>query len=180
MVDDPCMEAIKMQVDFDARFPVQSEYLHREKVDRAMMCAPTLREILDTHARNITSFEQLYKKIVAYVLLRSRCGTATDTRVVREATAALESVFPQSGLNPFVALSAGEKELQLNALANLVTGIRLYNRQLGRGGESIDDLPALCVAELVESARLVEEHTSSCESAIQRLTGTYHSSVANK
>ena len=54
-------------------------------------------------------------------------------------TAALESVFPQSELSSFISLSRAEKEAQLNGLSQLVTGIRLFNKQLGKGGESIDN-----------------------------------------
>lgn len=85
-----------------------------------------------------------------------------DMRVVREATgeyshhgsldhgkisdrhttpsaAALESVFPQSELSTFISLARQEKEAQLNGLAQLITGIRLFNKQLGKGGEGVDD-----------------------------------------
>ncbi|KAJ3348368.1 hypothetical protein HDU83_001384, partial [Entophlyctis luteolus] len=72
-------------------------------------------------------------------VLRSHVGDETDIRVIREATAALESVFPQSELSAFVSLSRADKEAQLNGLTQLVTGIRLFNKQLGKGGESVDD-----------------------------------------
>ena len=81
----------------------------------------------------------MYRHIVQYVLIKEHVGNPTDVRVVREATAALESVFPQSELNAFIALPRSEKEQQLNGLSQLVTGIRLFNKQLGKGGESIEN-----------------------------------------
>lgn len=95
----------------------------------------------------------LNRKVVSYVLLRSNIGIPTDMRVIREATgtaistqsrkinnylAALESVFPVSELTPFLSLSRVDKEAQLNGLANLVTGIRLFNKHLEKGGETIE------------------------------------------
>lgn len=53
--------------------------------------------------------------------------------------AALQSVFPQTELGVFMALGKEEKESQLQELASIVTGIRLFNRDCGKGGEGIDD-----------------------------------------
>ena len=53
--------------------------------------------------------------------------------------AALQSVFPQTELGVFMALGKEEKESQLRELASIVTGIRLFNRDCGKGGEGIDD-----------------------------------------
>ena len=39
----------------------------------------------------------------------------------------------------FMALSSGDKETQLQELSSIVTGIRLFNRDCGKGGEGIDD-----------------------------------------
>lgn len=52
--------------------------------------------------------------------------------------AALQSVLPASELGVFMALPKKDKELQLNELAMLVTGIRLFNRAGGRGQEEAD------------------------------------------
>jgi len=42
--------------------------------------------------------------------------------------AALQSVFPQTELGTFMALSKLDKEKQLKELTSIVTGIRLFNR----------------------------------------------------
>lgn len=53
--------------------------------------------------------------------------------------AALQSVFPQAELCTFLTLSKKDKERQLKELTMIVTGIRLFNRDCGKGGEGIDD-----------------------------------------
>ncbi|XP_019863709.1 PREDICTED: cilia- and flagella-associated protein 206-like, partial [Amphimedon queenslandica] len=57
--------------------------------------------------------------------------------------AALQSVFPQTELGTFMALTREDKEKQLKELSYIVTGIRLFNRDCGKGGEGIDDLPEI-------------------------------------
>ena len=42
-----------------------------------------------------------------------------------------------------MALGKEEKESQLKELASIVTGIRLFNRDCGKGGEGIDDRESL-------------------------------------
>ena len=66
---------------------------------------------------------------------QSQCVSYTLTYV----TAALQSVFPQTELGTFMSLTKRDKERQLNELTLIVTGIRLFNRECGKGGEGIDD-----------------------------------------
>jgi hypothetical protein len=63
--------------------------------------------------------------------------------VEREVAAALESVLPRAGLRPFVALSSPEKASQLLELANIVIGIRLFNKEIGKGGVGLDSFDGL-------------------------------------
>lgn len=51
--------------------------------------------------------------------------------------AALQSVFPQSELSTFMSLLKQDKEEQLKELTLIVSGIRLFNKNNGRGGEAI-------------------------------------------
>ncbi|KAJ3119100.1 hypothetical protein HDU96_000015 [Phlyctochytrium bullatum] len=163
----PVMETVKMQVYFDTTFPAQADYLHREKMSRIASCAAPLREITEIKTKNVAVYEALYRKIVSYILLKSYVGNPTDMRIIREATAALESVFPQSELSAFISLSRAEKEAQLNGLTQLVTGIRLFNKQLGKGGEAIDDVIEVCASELQELTSDVGIQTTRVEDEIQ-------------
>ncbi|KAI9341037.1 hypothetical protein DFJ73DRAFT_797744 [Zopfochytrium polystomum] len=163
------METVKMQVYFDSIFPAQADYMHKEKMTRLAACAPVLREITEVKTKNISVYEGLYRKIVTYVLLRSHVGSPTDIKVVREATAALESVFPQSELSSFISLGRAEKEAQLNGLTQLITGIRLFNKQLGKGGDTVEDLISLCATELRMLVQELEEQTAATEAILQQL-----------
>jgi len=56
---------------------------------------------------------------------------SNDVKAVeREVAAALESVFPRVGLRAFVSLTPNEKGAQLQELASIVMGIRLFNARL--------------------------------------------------
>ena len=68
----------------------------------------------------------------------------------REIAAALESVFPRIGLKSFVAMPAEQKREQMNELANIVHGIRLFNQEIGKGGAGLDDTVNLAVAEVTD------------------------------
>jgi len=63
-----------------------------------------------------------------------------DRNVEREVAAALESVFPRIGLKSFVMLAPAQKAQQLAEMANIVLGIRLFNKEIGKGGAGLDDV----------------------------------------
>ncbi|GFR85704.1 cilia- and flagella-associated protein 206 [Elysia marginata] len=139
----PALDTVKMQVYFDMNYTTRADFLdeHRRVLESRLL--PVIREITDSRARTREELESLYRKIVSAVLLRSGLGSPTDIAVVREATAALQSVFPQTELGTFMTLTKREKERQLTELTMIVTGIRLFNKECGKGGEGIDDLPAI-------------------------------------
>jgi hypothetical protein len=64
-------------------------------------------------------------------------STISNT-IEREVAAALESVLPRAGLRPFVSLTTPEKVAQLCELSNIVIGIRLFNRDIGKGGVGLE------------------------------------------
>ncbi|KAJ3053219.1 hypothetical protein HK097_004771 [Rhizophlyctis rosea] len=161
------METVKMQVFFDTNFPVQADFLHREKLAHSNASAPILREIVEVKTKTIAVYDG---EGFADATQSSHAGNPTDIRVIREATAALESVFPQSELSTFISLSRAEKEAQLNGLAQLVSGIRLFNKQLGKGGEGIDNLPELCANELRDISTKLNDETAETERLIQTYT----------
>ncbi|CAF4257510.1 unnamed protein product, partial [Rotaria magnacalcarata] len=86
---------------------------------------------------------------------------------VREATAALQSVFPQTELGNFLSLSKRDKDRQLVELTQIVTGIRLFNKECGKGGEGIDNLPAILneaiPATLKEIQQQIDDAVDSSE-----------------
>ncbi|KAL7749010.1 hypothetical protein RI367_005659 [Sorochytrium milnesiophthora] len=169
---DPESETMKMQVYFDTTFPLQAEYLHKEKVARRNTILSLLRDITETRqVKTVQALEELYKKIVTYVLVKSNIGNPLDVATVREATA-LESVFPQTEVSTFLNLARSDKEKQLNGLTQLVSGIRLFNRNLGKSNETaaIDNLPELCEGELTEVTSLVNDEIKRTEQGISQYT----------
>ena len=125
-----------------------ADFLHKEKLTKVQSVSNILKEIIEVKTKSVSVYEPLYRKIVSYILVKSEVGNPTDMRTVRETTgkkqvysflAALESVFPQTELITFIPATRVEKEEKLNGLTQLVTGIRLFNKQLGKGGETIDN-----------------------------------------
>jgi len=74
-----------------------------------------------------------------FVYFLSKLPYFLSAHVYFLSTAALQSVFPQAELGPFLVLSREDKEQQLAELSAVVTGIRLFNKFLKKGGEGIDD-----------------------------------------
>ncbi|XP_018599039.1 cilia- and flagella-associated protein 206 [Scleropages formosus] len=139
----PSVDTIKMQVYFDMNYTSQREL--REEHEHLLLAklSPVVCEITETRAKTHQALDGLYRKIVSYILLRSGMGSPTNLSTVRETTAALRSVFPQSELGTFMSLMKRDKEQQLVELTRIVTGIRLFNKNTGKGGEDVDDLPEI-------------------------------------
>jgi hypothetical protein len=74
-------------------------------------------------------------------MVRAGIAPGSNRAAEREIAAALESVFPRIGLKAFTGLSGEDKAAQLVELANIVLGIRLFNRHIGKGGVAISDRP---------------------------------------
>uniref|UniRef100_A0A1I8FEV7 Cilia- and flagella-associated protein 206 n=1 Tax=Macrostomum lignano TaxID=282301 RepID=A0A1I8FEV7_9PLAT len=142
----PSLDTIKMQVFFDMNYTAR-------------------RESRDSRARTRDELDSLYRKIVSAVLLQSGLGSPTDINVVREATAALQSVFPQSELGAFMQMPRKDKERHLQELT--ASGIRLFNKDCGKGGEGIDDLPSFLTKASGHTHSLDEEIGRVQETAAQ-------------
>lgn len=76
-------------------------------------------------------------------VLRPQMTSSVINTLEREVAAALESVLPRAGLRPFIALSTPEKVSQLLELSNIVIGIRLFNKEIGKGGVGLDSFEML-------------------------------------
>ena len=154
------LETIQLQVYFDMNYTPRDNFLSEHHRLQHQKLQNLHRDIMDTRARSREELDSLYRKIVMFMLLRSGAGMGSpnDVMALKESTAALQSVFPQAELGPFMSLSRQDKEQQLRELCQIVPGIRLFNRDAKKGGEGIEDLYAtfqqLCPAarqELLES-----------------------------
>ncbi|XP_076189303.1 cilia- and flagella-associated protein 206 isoform X1 [Aptenodytes patagonicus] len=172
---NPSLSTIKMQVYFDMNYANRAELLSEQHRLLEGRLAPVVRDITDSHPRVQEEMENVYRKIVSYMLLSSGLGSPTDIEVVREVTAALQSVFPQTEMITFISLSKKNKEQQLKNLAMLVTGIRLYNKECRKGGSSIDDLPAILNESIPSATRTVDEGLNTCHMLAHRYTALLES-----
>ncbi|KAM5257116.1 cilia- and flagella-associated protein 206 [Ctenodactylus gundi] len=167
---NPSLDTIKMQVYFDMNYTGREDFLqeHHEVLESRL--STVSREITDNRACAREELESLYRKIVSYVLLCSGLGSPVDIKVVREATAALQSVFPQAELATFLTLGKKDKERHLKELTMIVTGIRLFNRDCGKGGEGIDDLPGILQEAIPATTRYIDSQLQNAQDQAYRYT----------
>ncbi|XP_005684758.1 PREDICTED: UPF0704 protein C6orf165 homolog isoform X2 [Capra hircus] len=176
---NPSLDTIKMQVYFDMNYTSREEFLEEHHRVIESRLSSVSREITDSRACVREELESLYRKIVSYVLLRSGLGSPTDIKIVREATAALQSVFPQTELGTFLTLSKKDKERQLKELTMIVTGIRLFNRDCGKGGEGIDDLPAILQEAIPGTTKHVDSQLEAVQDQAYRYTAILEKAAKN-
>ncbi|XP_068005270.1 cilia- and flagella-associated protein 206 isoform X2 [Melanerpes formicivorus] len=172
---NPSLSTIKMQVYFDLNYTNQAGLLSEQRRVLEGRLAPVVREITGSHPCVQEEMENLYQKIISYMLLSSGLGSPADLEAVREVTAALQSVFPQTELVTFISLGKKNKEHQLKNLAMLVTGIRLYNKELRQGGSSIDDLPAILKEAIPAATQTVNEGLNACHMLAYQYTALLES-----
>ncbi|NXR82258.1 CF206 protein, partial [Pycnonotus jocosus] len=170
---NPSLSTIKMQVYFDMNYANRDELLSEQERVLEGKVAPVVRAITESGPQE--EMENVYQKIVTYALLRSGLGSPTDVEAIREVTAALQSVFPQTEMITFISLSKKDKEQQLKDLAMLVTGIRLYNKQCQKGGSGIDDLPNILHEAIPSATRTLDERLNSCQLLAHRYTALLES-----
>ena len=158
--DSARLETIQLQVYFDMNYTPRDNFLSEHHRLQGQKLQNLHREVMDTRARTREELDSVYRKIVMFILLHSGMGSPTDITALKECSAALQSVFPQSELGPFMSASRQEKESQLRELSNIVPGIRLFNRDAKKGGEGIEDLPGmfgqLCPAARQEAVESLE------------------------
>ncbi|XP_070782318.1 cilia- and flagella-associated protein 206 [Enoplosus armatus] len=166
----PSLDTIKMQVYFDTNYTSRREFL--EEIHRVVesRLSPVSREITDSRVTTREELDALYRKIVAYILLRSGMGSPTDGATLQEATAALQSVFPQTEVGSFMVLLKRDKELQLKELTMIVTGIRLFNSADKKGEEETDLLPTTLNEALPVTSKSVENELSVSQSLAWKYT----------
>lgn len=87
--------------------------------------------------------------------------------------AVLESVFPLSELKAFVSQQKIEKEVLMARWSQLSTGIRLFNKFLGKGGDNIEDIYSQCNKEIEGIKDGINKLLNKSSSIIKVLQGKY-------
>merc|ERR1712159_378092 len=162
------LETVRMQVFFDMNYTSREEMLDEHNIVTHRRLAPMSREICDSKARTRNDYDLLYRKIVAYVILSSGLGSPTDLVVVRETTAALHSVYPQTELANFVALQTCDKQIQLDELCQIVTGIRLFNKDCNKGGTGIDNVPQVLNDSIPETTQAIDTALANAQESLDQ------------
>ncbi|ETW00015.1 hypothetical protein H310_07455 [Aphanomyces invadans] len=138
--DSPSLETIKMQLDFDLCYVKHEEEVEKGRAAKQKKIAALHRSIVLLQPNGTGDFDTLttlYRQIFTLLMVHADADKTGDRNVEREVAAALESVFPRIGLKSFVSMSADDKKFQLKELASIVGGIRLFNKEIGKGGAGI-------------------------------------------
>ncbi|XP_063758825.1 cilia- and flagella-associated protein 206 isoform X2 [Eleginops maclovinus] len=175
----PSLDTIKMQVYFDMNYTSRREFL--QEIHRVLesRLSSVSREITDSRVKTREEFDALYRKIITYIQLRSGMDSPTDVTAMKEATAALQSIFPQTELGAFMVLLKKDKEQQLRELTMLVTGIRLFNKASKKGGEETDLhelMPAILNEALPITSRSIEKELSVSQTLAWKYTAVLEES----
>lgn len=132
------------KVAFDSARVLETEAFARSRADKDASEGVLVGEICAARLRppdDVEALTNLYRKIFNFLVVRAGIAPGSNRAAEREIAAALESVFPRIGLKAFTGLSGDDKAAQLVELANIVLGIRLFNRHIGKGGVAMSDRP---------------------------------------
>jgi hypothetical protein len=176
--DNPALETMKMQVEYDKSFIGEEQKAQQAVRLRNKMVAAHKMSIVDVEIADGNDFEALttlYRKIFRFLLDFVSPSKGEDKVLEREVAAALESVFPRIGLKAFAMLSYEEKNAQLMELARIILGIRLFNKDQGRGGAGISNLTN---DAFVLSTELTKELSGETE-AFQDACSRYEKAIVN-
>lgn len=153
-------------------------------------------EVKSTGSNNYDSLSMLYQRIYTFLVFKNKLLSSHHTsgkshhssthksratepqnskssheNIQREVNAALESVIPRNALSPFIMLTSPEKATQLSELSNLVLGIRLFNKEIGKGGASLPAVESLMNSLSREFLEAVDAHMKDVGQLIEDYTG---------
>ncbi|XP_067006807.2 cilia- and flagella-associated protein 206 [Anabrus simplex] len=178
--DSPSLETIRLQVYFDSHCKAKGDLVVERHNEIKIRTAPLRKEIMDSTVKSRDDLEKLYRKIVVVSIMTSGLGNPTSASVMKETVAAMQSVFAPSELGQFVTLSTKEKEQQIQELTQIVTGIRLFNRDCQKGGEEIEDLPGLLQRALTATSETLQMYLTELMCRINTITTAVDNTVKKK
>lgn len=171
---------IKMQVDYDSTYLNEDNESQKKLKARQKMLNSHKHIIAEVKMEDSQDYEALtvlHRKIFKFLLEFAPNSKSSDKGVEREVAAALESVFPRVGLKAFINLNEQEKAVQLMELAKIVLGIRLFQRDDGRGGAGLDNMEkdALKLADvlLADIEKEIEYFSDACEKYQRAIVRAY-------
>jgi len=187
---DGTIETLNLQVTY--------ELAHIEEEDKVEQLKIFFDDEINSLIREITSYQTsnkkdndsiiIHKKILNFLLIKTRqitldslnsFSTNTEkslgTPSEKEIYAALDNVLPKTGLPPFISLSSQDKISQLNELCNIIMGIRLINRELGKGGLGLHTLVEIKKKLGSDLLNEVKDYYQTVSDTCQKYTSIYES-----
>ncbi|XP_028028159.1 cilia- and flagella-associated protein 206-like isoform X2 [Bombyx mandarina] len=174
--DSTSIKTLKMQFTIQTNYDKLQNLIdkHLDSIDNCLR--PLVNEILDEEPNpdDEAQTKKLFRKISIFIILASGLGNPGVIITLKEGMAALESVFSWNDLKMFIALPRNEKLTQLNELMEIVSGVRIFNRDCKKGGEGIPDLPfdlvdagKACLTALSNSLITVMQRVNTLTTAIE-------------
>ncbi|CAK9268702.1 unnamed protein product [Sphagnum jensenii] len=148
--DCPAQETVQLQITAQAAFHLATLEMTNNNRKRRESLDNIMELIVATKVVDIRKYyetaEVLRERVVHYLKeyskhMEEEPGFSVDNKtegvMEAELNAALESVFPRKGFLYWMDLANNEKVLQLEELAEVVVGIRIFNKYLGKGGHTL-------------------------------------------
>lgn len=171
---EPALETVKMQLEFDFAYANLEEELRAKRERKEKSIAGLQRSIALIVPQKASDFEaltNLYRQIFTLLMLDADAAEKpVDRNVEKEVAAALESVFPRVGLKSFVSMTADDKRFQLEELMRIVEGIRLFNKELGKGGAGIPVTVDFIQENVATLAKMVKDEVKECNEVCTQYT----------
>jgi hypothetical protein len=123
----PAMETMRMQVLFASTYAPSAEWILEYRREMEVKLGSLTREVVENQVTSKAGLDALYSKVVTTVVLRSGLGNPTSGKVLREAAAAMQSIFPPMSLIKFMQQGRIDKRAQIRELSHVVAGIRIFN-----------------------------------------------------
>lgn len=166
LTDSPLIETFKLQASVTSTQHDQLNKFRSEKVQHKAKSHRLAEDIWPKRDAN-----EVFGDITLYILHESRLLDATNEAAQRETMAALETVFPKVHMDSFIAQREAEKNRQLEEIWRIVWGIRIFNKEIGKGGAGIPDLladttesvasaTARCLKNVVEMENLSKDYSA--------------------
>lgn len=160
--EEPGISCLRLQAAYESSFADvegQSQKHKAEAKDAEDNVINWISNFTAKFDQDFNTLTGLYKKIYTFLLLKCTSAVSVaappkDPVIEREVAAALESVFPRVGLRSFVALTGPEKAAQLQELAGIILGIRLFNKKQSKGGAGLQDIDE--ASENLQSGDLIK------------------------
>eukprot|EP01047_Picozoa_sp_COSAG01_P001685 COSAG01_NODE_39_length_33243_cov_28.298558_31_plen_434_part_00 len=169
--DSPPLKTVQLQVAFEEEYQRQQHASERATTAKNARLSEIFREIEAVRVKSESDFDALsvlYRKIFNFTMVCTGSDQLKDRAIERETAAALESVFPRVALPSFIALSTADKRVQLHELSNIVFGIRLFNKHIGKGGAGIVDVNAQLDEDMTTVGGVLAQHIAEVDDVLEQ------------